>query len=803
MLRPSSWPALRQLLAAPLRGLALGLLMLMVIITVVYPYWHWSITDPITQVSIPHGSRESFLEHPNFGFIFFIIPWGPLLALIPYIVWCAFRTARWPLAVSVLICLLLGTGGTTPIPRLVFGPAYDIITLDRFTFWAVIMTLPFAGAVAASLLSGRARAVLVAAFGKRTTQASIANLTLGYAFVGILVAALPLIKPTQPAALDPQPIVQFMAKDDHQRWRYMTLGFGDQFAYHSALIDALSVDGNYHSARRMPQLMAYSVERLENAKYLGESGLSSLRQVIINAETYNLKYIFSNDAFYDPLLYFAGWTRLVRLSNGVVVWNKPGVKPIAYPLPRQTLPMHKTIMWGTIPPASLFLVFLILLGLAVNNQLIPAKTTPPSPETRDEPNPKIIWFVRHASMALLAVSLITVAVLGLKPQFKADAEATLEQYYIDLDQRDFEAAYAKLDPNVRPDYSSYLKMMRNRGGLVWSYSKLTDLRTERQENSATNSQIDITRTYQTALGPREVTSSSTMIKTEDGWRINSQTIPKAFTHALMIRGTDATVRDLSTTRTGLRGTSAVSFDDPVITASEPVLTNFGDAIRVVGAAHNTSSFPACLNVVATGRFDTDRLIAQRMGILGGHRLAPGETRHYSLEFEGRLQPLQDEPLLSSQPERFRLPGFSANPEHVDVQISTFSCQQDTVSGIVMDDIHVTRDNALQVTLTNYDTKIAGVTKLSLVYFDHDGRPVLIRPHYLETNLIPGEVKTELIPLYPSQPLDVIKPLNIPEINGAQKDHIQSASHTHIKLDESSPFSALSIEIDAMPFIPPQ
>ena len=46
---------------ALIRGIFLGLCMLALIITIVFPYWHWSITDPITQVSIPHGSRENFI----------------------------------------------------------------------------------------------------------------------------------------------------------------------------------------------------------------------------------------------------------------------------------------------------------------------------------------------------------------------------------------------------------------------------------------------------------------------------------------------------------------------------------------------------------------------------------------------------------------------------------------------------------------------------------------------------------------------------------------------------------------------
>ena len=97
--------------------------------------------------------------------------------------------------------------------------------------------------------------------------------------MAVFPAVLPRIQATQPEFIDPVPIARFMDEDEHNRWRYLTLGFGDQFAYVSARVNALSVDGNYHSARRLPDLTSFSVERLENAKYLGVPGLGSLQQL--------------------------------------------------------------------------------------------------------------------------------------------------------------------------------------------------------------------------------------------------------------------------------------------------------------------------------------------------------------------------------------------------------------------------------------------------------------------------------------------------------------------------------------------
>jgi len=222
--------------------------MLLLIIIIVFPYWHWSITDPITQVSIPHGSRENFIAKPNLGLVFFVIPWGLLIFAVPYVISKSLKTTLWPLGLAVLIALFLGTGGTTPFPRMLLGPAFEILTLDRFTFWASLLILPFVGLAVQSLWEGRGRIILKTAFGTFLSRAGLVFILVCYVGLAVSTALLPTVRPMQPDFIDPAPIVKFMDEDRHSDWRYLTLGFGDQFAYHSALINAESVDGNYHSA---------------------------------------------------------------------------------------------------------------------------------------------------------------------------------------------------------------------------------------------------------------------------------------------------------------------------------------------------------------------------------------------------------------------------------------------------------------------------------------------------------------------------------------------------------------------------
>lgn len=803
-LRRYSWQELKVISAPVIRGVLLGGTMLIVIVTVVYPYWYWSITDPITQVSIPHGSRESFIARPDLGLMFFVIPWGLLIGVVPYVAWCVARSKLWPLALSVLFCLFLGTGGTTPFPKIILGPAFDILTLDRFTFWAAIMILPFAGKLAASLLNGRAREVLNISLGTTLTRLFLALCAALYGISGVLVSTLPLIRPTQPTFVDPTPIVQFMTEDNHNNWRYLTLGFGDQFAYHSALIDAYSVDGNYHSARRLPELTSYSVERLENSKYLGVPGLGSLQQFVFNAEQYSLKYIFSNDEFYDPLLYYGGWERLLRLRNGIVVWEKPSVTPIEIPMRRRTISRSQVLMWGTIPPLSLFLAFALMAGLAAKGRLIDISETTPTHTDVSKLTPKMIKLTR-IGFATTILSMVAIPTfLIFKPAPQLDQAETVQAYYLDLDRRAFDRAHNWLSTTTRPDYEAYLKILRSRGGLISSYSKLLDIDTTIIAKTEKSADIQTDMVYLTAVGTRTVSTIETVTNTKAGWRITTPIEPKALIDTQILNDISVSRKDLSQSREEQRGTSAFGLDRPQLSFSKPALVQVGNRIRAVGEVQNNAPLPACLDLEATAYVESADETNQRMGVLGAHRLRPGETRPYSIEFEGVLR-LQDANLGAGyNPEFFRLPEFGDVPERVTLRATSLYCNIDQRTALAVSDISVTSvDDVqnLQASLTNASTAVASVVQLTITYYDKKGQVNLVEPHWIETNLIPGEKRLETIPLNNGESVSLLATLDSAALNGENSRELGSNATAKITLPDGGPFSAISISIDVMPFEP--
>ncbi len=489
-----------------------------------FPYWQWSKNDPIAQVSIPHGSRDSFFLHPSSGLIFYIIPLALIIALIfavSYSITKERRNIGW--AVSFFLCLLLGSGGTTPIPKLMLGEnAFNILTLDRFGFWAAIIAIPFMAKFIYSFLDGSVKAFWVKKIGARY-HFSLAGIS-GFAYLVFILFIFHLgsFRPLQPNPIEIKPILNFLNRDDHIRWRFLTLGFGDQMAWLSTNSLAASVDGNYHSARRLPELTSRAVERLENAKFAGEQGLASLNDFLAKAEKYNLKYVFSNDRFYDPILYYSGWSRTIRLENGIMVWEKGNISTIKPVQPKKMAPILKKL-WGILPVTILALCLLLSIYYL---RYFKDEEYFDKVINHDDVYPK--W-VKYSSslMPLLFFSFFIskqIVEILLKNE-QATIKETVENYYNHLDFQEFETAFHFFKPDPTYTLDQYLleKSVKD-GGLVPSFSKLDSLSIRELKTTKDESDVEVKIRWNTALGKRNKIDTLHLVKENSDWYI----IPPVF-----------------------------------------------------------------------------------------------------------------------------------------------------------------------------------------------------------------------------------------------------------------------------------
>ena len=319
---------------------------------VLSPYFVTLLQHPIKQIPIPHDSRNNFLLNSITAINYFVIPYGALILALPFIVIQGARVRRLrPLLIGFWLSFIFGLGGTTPLPRWMLGRAFEILTFERFTFWATLLAMPLVGMLACRLLDQfRAKAAVGLALA--------AVITVGAALAWL--TANPF-RPT--VALDVTPVDAFLNRDGHDAYRYLTLGFGSELSKVGTYTDATSVDGDYNSARLLPEMTQYGSAQLTNAKFYGTAGMASLRAMLEHANRYGLKYIFVHDSYYEPLLTFAGWRKTELFDNGdISVWTKEDVPPAHRIVSNAVPPAWMGLVWGTLPiGVSILAMFLELL----------------------------------------------------------------------------------------------------------------------------------------------------------------------------------------------------------------------------------------------------------------------------------------------------------------------------------------------------------------------------------------------------------------------------------------------------------
>ncbi len=616
-----------------------GCAVIFLLIFVMFPYWYWSKTDPITQVPIPHGSRDSFINVKSSGIVFFIIPWGIVLSLLPYLFGRLLSGKNFFMGMSFSLLVILGTGGTTPIPKMLLGEnAFNILTLDRFTFWASIMAIPFVGQFSVSLFSGDYSELLSKRTGRILQKVFFILITIYLIAQTIFIVNLNQFRPLQPAQIDIDPITRFLERDEHYKWRFLTLGFGDQVAWLSANTNAKSIDGNYHSARRVPELTSRAIERLENSKFNGVEGLGSLQQFLTVPEKYHLKYIFSNDKFYDPLLHYAGWHRVQRLENGIMVWEKQDVKGLPPRLPQKIIPLYQRIMWGVLPLSCLIIAIIINLYLRLWLFRIKGKENDPSyistiPHAKIKSKPSFI----HLILLLMIPPIMFVWATKdiFFKQAQSHPEKTVMWYYDALDLKRFNEAHSYFDPEYGLDFDQYILEISVSDGMLSSYAKLNSITTEILEQNENAAKILATTRWVTPLQKYEHKDIHLLKKKNNKWYLRPQEFdisipPDQFISQPTVRYFKQGKRRVSTDKTPHDDV----VDRPELFIHHARVVKKDSLISVVGEIQNTDNLPAHITITAEILDSLGRVVTRYNAKFGvQHKLLPKEKTGFKIEFE--------------------------------------------------------------------------------------------------------------------------------------------------------------------------
>src|SRR5215467_1734676 len=363
----------RNAAAVVIRALVFGGLCLGGLAIVLLPYWISIIRHPIEQMPIPHASRSNLLLNLTYLTNYFFVPYGMLIIAMPFAASLAAGSRRLrPLLLGFWVTFIFALGGTTPVPKWLLGRYFDILTFERFTLWAALMILPLLGALA-----------------ERWIERHGGKAVAGFAFGALVTLLLPMawmaVTPFSPNAnANVDAVDAFLNRDGHDRYRYLTLGFGNALPKVSTYTDANSVDGEYNSARLLPEFTRYGTAQLTSAKYFGTSGMQALRMMLRHASHYGLKYIFIRDPYYEPLVSFAGWRKVETYESGTItVWSKEDV-PQAREIPSDAKPTDlEGLLWGTLPMASSILAILFAFMIPDRSR-VRSEVILPFPETEFE-----------------------------------------------------------------------------------------------------------------------------------------------------------------------------------------------------------------------------------------------------------------------------------------------------------------------------------------------------------------------------------------------------------------------------------
>ncbi|MEM9339758.1 MAG: hypothetical protein AAGA66_13565 [Bacteroidota bacterium] len=738
-----------------------------VAVFVILPYWIWSKSDPIAQVPIPHGSRDNFIEVFSSGLVFFILPWGFLLLMLPFYFYRFFSKRNIFLGLSFTMLFILGTGGTTPITKMLLGEnAFNILTLERFTFWATIYAMPMTGEFLWRFTKGDIfRKIMLR---RNTTVHSLytAILIICIFFSAGFTTNLSFFRPLQPDPINLIPLKNFLKSDKHDKWRFLTLGFGDQMAWLSSNTDALTIDGNYHSARRVPELTTRAIERLENSKYRGIEGIVTLQQFLSTPETFHLKYILSNDKFYDPILYFSGWHRVKLLPNGIMVWERSDVSSLPAILPKKDIPTFQKVMWGVIPMTMLFFAFFFNVQIHWVRHVLGRSKDPDfsnPEELREIIEPIFYQVIKYWIVMILTLALILIANLYWVNIKQTGHERVVTSYYDALDFKRFIEAHSFLDPSENISLDYFLLEISVTDGLLDSYGKINNIVHRTLEKREDYAKIETKLEYVTPMKTVFRTEVNEVIKKGWKWYIKPTTTHNYIpTDQFSIVSKNHFINQGRRTITTEETFHEDVLDRPVTIVRQARLIKRDTSYHVVGLLQNLDSYPVDLTIKASLLDSMDNQITSYYDQYDlVHKLMPKEVTGFRIDFEDVKWIFPDKDQKKKM-----------TPTSFKIEVLGSVINQDLYKKVVVQEVAANGDE-VRGKLYNYGEMTSTVTQIVQSHFDQKKNLMWVETNLTDESVFPKKRAPFSFQPDPLECLEVIEPLKKPmiKINGLDNEDI--------------------------------
>lgn len=323
---------------------------------VILPFWLWMLTLKM-QVPIPHPSREDF-SHNYLAAKFFVFDlYGPLLIFVPFVLLYAVRSDKVFRLISVFFLFygILGLGGTTRLPSLIFGQWWAWLTYERFGVWATIF--------------------LIALSSKYITQVknTIPSLSMLLGICLLVFFTLSWIVAPQsyrstPERVNVATIKKVFGEFDYCRYRFLALDFAYQLPDLSISTNAKTLDGLWHTARSDSFMRQSGIGALSDALQWpnGEEVLRKFlnRSIPISANCILVNESGTHSTEYKKIITESGWQHRKTYDSTVSLWtNKNNViqQDLDSSSVRENIVL--TILWGVMPVG--FFAFAIITTIVI------------------------------------------------------------------------------------------------------------------------------------------------------------------------------------------------------------------------------------------------------------------------------------------------------------------------------------------------------------------------------------------------------------------------------------------------------
>jgi hypothetical protein len=552
-------------------------------------------------------------------------------------------------------------------------------------------------------------------------------------------------------------------------------------------------------------------------------------------DKYNLKYVFSNDQFYDPLLFFSGWHHIQRLENGIAVWEREDVPPLPAILPRREIPFWQRLLWGLLPMSVILLSFpaialttlrpgkptrypacILRWYAAIDRRLRTWSELPASDEsapaiwqpwliwrnrlTLPQPAPPSARRVRTLLLASIGLISATTGIFWYLEQIRSPI-AQLEAYYDDLDFQRFDIAYARLDPETRPSFDQYVLERSVRGGLVASYGKLDSVQATLISRDPGRVTLETSIIWITALAEYPQHRLHTLVERNGVWYIQPDpadpvTPPDTFIRRATVEWVAQGRRRVTTGPTD----TADLLDRPQLQVLDARLVRSQDRYTLIGEVRNIDTNPADTTVTGILYDEQGRELTRynaQTAIL--HKLLPGESTPFRVDFEGVAGALLTDTLTRDfQPDDFTPPNLFSPAADFSVAARAVVTGRDLDRTLTSQDLRVAIGVTGTLTLTgnllNIGAAEATVPHILVTLYDQRGRVAWVESEFLEQSVRPQRSIPFSIVLPPRTGIRTL--LENSDISGSALD-LLAARNDLLNLPPESGYAALRISVHAL------